>query len=153
LLAILTAGLAAGQTTILDLAAWAQEHVAELIAQLQLNCPRIPSAATLRRVPRDADAESRPDFQGQVHRLCSCIVLSVNQPADRIQNRKLSFDGSVRHIYSLLPMADAAKEMGYEAIYMPQADAPEAAQVEGDVPHSRGRFEGCLTVLQALLRV
>jgi len=56
LLAILTAGLAAGQTTILDLADWAQQHAAELIAQLQPQCPRIPSAATLRRVLRDAEA-------------------------------------------------------------------------------------------------
>jgi hypothetical protein len=56
LLAILTAGLAAGQTTILDLADWAQQHAAELIAQLQPRCPRIPSASTLRRVLRAADA-------------------------------------------------------------------------------------------------
>ena len=63
LLAILTAGLAAGQTTILDLADWAQEHGAELIAQLQPKCPRIPSAATLRRVLRDADA---PTLEHQV---------------------------------------------------------------------------------------
>jgi predicted transposase YbfD/YdcC len=56
LLAILTAGLAAGQTTLLDLADWAQQHAAELIAQLQPRCPRIPSAATLRRVVRAADA-------------------------------------------------------------------------------------------------
>ena len=58
LLAILTAGLAAGQTTILDLADWAQQHAAELIAQLQPKCPRIPSASTLRRVLRDADAQT-----------------------------------------------------------------------------------------------
>lgn len=56
LLAILTAGLAAGQTTMLDLADWAQQHAAELLAQLQPKCPRIPSAATLRRVVRAADA-------------------------------------------------------------------------------------------------
>lgn len=56
LLAILTAGLAAGQTTILDLADWAQQHAAELITQLQPTCPRIPSASTLRRVVRAADA-------------------------------------------------------------------------------------------------
>jgi predicted transposase YbfD/YdcC len=58
LLAILTAGLAAGQTTILDLVDWAQQHADELIAQLQPKCRRIPSAATLRRVIRAADALS-----------------------------------------------------------------------------------------------
>jgi predicted transposase YbfD/YdcC len=51
-----TAGLAAGQTTIVDLADWAQQHAADLIGQLQPQCPRIPSAATLRRVLRDAEA-------------------------------------------------------------------------------------------------
>ena len=56
LLAILTAGLAAGQTTILDIAEWAQQHAAELIGQLQPKCPCIPSGAMLRRVLRDVDA-------------------------------------------------------------------------------------------------
>ena len=56
LLAILTAGLTAGQTTMLDIAEWAQPHGAELIAQLEPKCPRIPSVATLRRVLGDADA-------------------------------------------------------------------------------------------------
>lgn len=56
LLAILTAGLAAGMTTTLDLVDWAQQHADELIAQLQPKCPRIPSAATLRRILKAADA-------------------------------------------------------------------------------------------------
>jgi predicted transposase YbfD/YdcC len=55
LLALLMAGLAAGQTTIVDLVAWAQQHADELISQLQPKCPRIPSAATLRRVLQAAD--------------------------------------------------------------------------------------------------
>jgi predicted transposase YbfD/YdcC len=63
LLAILTAGLAAGQTTILEIADWAQQHGAELIGQLQPKCPRIPSAATLRRVLGAADA---PTLEHQV---------------------------------------------------------------------------------------
>jgi predicted transposase YbfD/YdcC len=50
LLAILTAGLAAGQTTILGIVNWAQQHADELMAELQPKCPRIPSASTLRRV-------------------------------------------------------------------------------------------------------
>lgn len=63
LLAILTAGLAAGQTTMLDIVDWAQQHAAELIAQLQPKCPRIPSASTLRRVLGNADA---PTVEHQV---------------------------------------------------------------------------------------
>jgi predicted transposase YbfD/YdcC len=66
LLAILLAGLAAGQTTILDIADWAQEHASELIAQLQPKCPRIPSVATLRRVLEAADA-ARVEQQVAVH--------------------------------------------------------------------------------------
>ena len=44
---------------------------------------------------------------------------------------ELSLDGSVRHVEGVLPMAHAAKELGYKAIFVPQADAPEAALVEG----------------------
>lgn len=44
---------------------------------------------------------------------------------------ELSLDGSVRHVEGVLPMAHAAKELGYKAIFVPQVDAPEAALVEG----------------------
>ncbi len=49
LLAIVAAAIAAGQTTVLDMAQWAQWHKDELIAGLQPQRPRLPSAATLRR--------------------------------------------------------------------------------------------------------
>jgi predicted transposase YbfD/YdcC len=58
LLAILTAGLAAGQTTILGVAAWAQQHAAELIVQLQPKRRRIPSVSTLRRMIRAVDVQA-----------------------------------------------------------------------------------------------
>ncbi len=44
---------------------------------------------------------------------------------------ELSLDGSVRHVEGVLPMAHAAKELGYKSVFVPQADAPEAALVEG----------------------
>jgi len=44
---------------------------------------------------------------------------------------ELSLDGSVRHVEGVLPMAHAAHELGYKAIFVPQPDAPEAALVEG----------------------
>ncbi len=44
---------------------------------------------------------------------------------------ELSLDGSVRHVEGVLPMAHAAKELGYKSIFVPQLDAPEAALVEG----------------------
>jgi predicted transposase YbfD/YdcC len=55
LLALVAAAVAAGQTSVVTMVAWAQEHADELIATLQPRCPRIPSAATWRRVLRLID--------------------------------------------------------------------------------------------------
>jgi magnesium chelatase family protein len=43
---------------------------------------------------------------------------------------ELSLDGSVRHVKGVLPMAAKARDAGIEAIYVPQADAAEAALIE-----------------------
>lgn len=50
LLALVTAAIAAGQTSILAMVSWAHAHAAELCGTLQPACPRIPSAATWRRL-------------------------------------------------------------------------------------------------------
>jgi len=42
---------------------------------------------------------------------------------------ELSLDGSVRHVRGLLPMAALAREQGFERIFAPQPDAPEAALI------------------------
>ena len=44
---------------------------------------------------------------------------------------ELSLDGSVRHTNGILPMVSIAKDQGYQAAYVPAADAEEAALVEG----------------------
>lgn len=44
---------------------------------------------------------------------------------------ELSLDGSVRHIPGVLPIAAVAREAGLRRIFVPVADAPEAALVEG----------------------
>jgi magnesium chelatase family protein len=47
---------------------------------------------------------------------------------------ELSLDGSVRHVEGVLPMVHAAKALGYVgygSVFVPQADAPEVALVEG----------------------
>ncbi|MGD8848773.1 MAG: YifB family Mg chelatase-like AAA ATPase [Anaerolineales bacterium] len=44
---------------------------------------------------------------------------------------ELSLDGSVRHIRGVLPMAVLARQHGVQAMYVPEADAPEAAVVQG----------------------
>ncbi len=44
---------------------------------------------------------------------------------------ELSLDGTVRHVNGALSMAYAAQQAGFEAIYVPEADAPQAALVDG----------------------
>ena len=44
---------------------------------------------------------------------------------------ELSLDGGVRHVNGVLPMASMAKAAGYQRLFVPASDAPEAALVEG----------------------
>jgi magnesium chelatase family protein len=44
---------------------------------------------------------------------------------------ELSLDGSVRHVNGVLPMANMAQAAGYRRLFVPAADAPEGALVEG----------------------
>jgi len=46
---------------------------------------------------------------------------------------ELSLDNSARHVRGILPMAAIAKEKGFKQIFVPQADAPEAALIPGIV--------------------
>lgn len=50
---------------------------------------------------------------------------------DAIFIGELSLDGSLRHTNGILPAAAFARAKGYQRIYLPAADAPEAALVEG----------------------
>ncbi|MBI9045432.1 MAG: YifB family Mg chelatase-like AAA ATPase [Anaerolineaceae bacterium] len=42
---------------------------------------------------------------------------------------ELSLDGSVRHVRGILPMTATARQEGFERVYVPQEDAPEAALI------------------------
>jgi magnesium chelatase family protein len=44
---------------------------------------------------------------------------------------ELSLDGGVRHTTGILPMAALAKERGFQTIFVPAVDAPEAALIQG----------------------
>ncbi len=44
---------------------------------------------------------------------------------------ELSLDGSVRHVKGVMPMAYTAYQEGYERIFVPAEDAPQAALVQG----------------------
>ncbi|MFQ6029671.1 MAG: YifB family Mg chelatase-like AAA ATPase [Dehalococcoidia bacterium] len=63
------------------------------------------------------------------------ILLSsghVGPPSDSaIFLGELSLDGSLRHTNGILPMVSVAREQGFSTVYVPTADAPEAALVEG----------------------
>ena len=62
------------------------------------------------------------------------LILAEQVPSDldgALFLGELSLDGSVRHVEGVLPMAHAAHTLGYKSVFVPQADAPEAALVEG----------------------
>jgi len=44
---------------------------------------------------------------------------------------ELSLDGSLRHTNGILPMVSVARDQGFEAVFVPTADAVEAALVDG----------------------
>ncbi len=63
------------------------------------------------------------------------ILAATRQVSSQLEDvlivGELSLDGSVRHINGALPIASAAKARGYQRIFVPAFDAPEAALVEG----------------------
>lgn len=56
--------------------------------------------------------------QAPLHRLTRAVFIG-----------ELSLDGTVRHVKGILPMAHRAWRDGYECIYVPEEDAPQAALV------------------------
>ena len=61
------------------------------------------------------------------------LVMNEALPADTLEGAlvvgELSLDGSVRHARGVLPMAAAARQQGFQRIFVPQADAAEAALI------------------------
>ena len=61
------------------------------------------------------------------------LVASQQIPAQAVENAlmigELSLDGSVRHVRGVLPMAALARAEGFERIFVPEVDAPEAALI------------------------
>ena len=64
-----------------------------------------------------------------------CILLGSEQvsfdPSGALFLGELSLDGTVRHTSGILPMASLAKEKGLSPVFVPAADAPEAALIDG----------------------
>ena len=44
---------------------------------------------------------------------------------------ELSLDGTVRHTEGILPMVSVAKEQGFQRVFVPSVDAPEASLIKG----------------------
>lgn len=44
---------------------------------------------------------------------------------------ELSLDGELRHTNGILPMVIMAREQGFDRVYLPEVDAPEASLIEG----------------------
>lgn len=63
------------------------------------------------------------------------LVYAGLLPAESVQDSlivgELSLDGTVRHARGVLPMAAVARQEGYQRVFVPQADAAEAALVPG----------------------
>ncbi|HXF85711.1 MAG TPA: YifB family Mg chelatase-like AAA ATPase [Anaerolineales bacterium] len=61
------------------------------------------------------------------------IILSGRLPPQVVENTlvvgELSLDGIVRHTRGILPMAVAARANGFKRMFVPEADAPEAALI------------------------
>lgn len=62
------------------------------------------------------------------------VLASTDQvPLHRLVNvlfiGELSLDGSVRHVKGILPITHRAWQEGYECVYVPEEDAPQAALV------------------------
>ena len=54
-----------------------------------------------------------------------------NIPETSLFLGELSLDGGLRHTNGILPMVMVAREEGYKSVFVPSADAKEAALVEG----------------------
>ena len=67
--------------------------------------------------------------------LAVAILLSSGQIGGPVESAiflgELSLDGSLRHANGILPMVSVARDQGFKAVYVPAADAAEAALVEG----------------------
>lgn len=61
---------------------------------------------------------------------------------------ELSLDGTVRPVSGCLPIAIAAREAGLEGVLVPQANAREAALVEGLTVHAVGSLNEAVAVLR-----
>jgi len=105
------------------------ERVRAAIINSGLSYPR--GRVTVNLAPADLRKEG-PAYDLPI--AVALLVLAEQIPANldgMLFLGELSLDGTLRHINGILPMAHLAKERGFNALFVPQVDAPEAALVEG----------------------
>ncbi len=105
-----------------------RERVRSAIRNSGLNFPNKRYTANL------APANLRKEGPAYDLPLAMGVLASTDQvPLHRLNGAvfvgELSLDGTVRHIGGILPIAYCAWQEGYECIYVPEEDAPQAALV------------------------
>ena len=60
-----------------------------------------------------------------------CASEQVSPLSSSVFIGELSLDGSVRHADGILPMVSVAKEEGFQRVFVPYSDAPEASLIGG----------------------
>ena len=106
-----------------------RERVRSAIMNSDLTYPR--HRTTVNLAPADLRKEG-PAYDLPIG--VGLLIASGQIPADidaAMFVGELSLDGTVRHVYGILPMASFARANGITTMYVPQVDAPEAALVEG----------------------
>ncbi|HET7339252.1 MAG TPA: YifB family Mg chelatase-like AAA ATPase [Candidatus Dormibacteraeota bacterium] len=106
----------------------ARDRVRAAIRNSQLEFPN--SRLTVNLAP----AELRKEGTGLDLPIAIAIALAragKPPPARSAFLGELALDGSVRHVDGVLVAARGLKEMGYERVFVPAADAPEATLVGG----------------------
>src|SRR5260370_14696982 len=68
--------------------------------------------------------------------LAMAVAIALAEPRGRVPERsaflgELALDGAVRHVDGVLVAARCLKKLGYERLFVPAADAEEAALVDG----------------------
>ena len=105
-----------------------RERVYSAIKNAGLSYPR--KALTVNLAPASVRKEG-PSYDLPI--ALGVLVLSDILPPETLAGSlvigELSLDGNVRHVRGVLPMAVVARQQGFKRIFVPQADAAEAALI------------------------
>lgn len=105
-----------------------RERVKAAVKNAGLHFPR--HRVTVNLAPANLRKEGPAyDLPIAVGALIASHQLAADALAAAVLVGELSLDGSLRHVRGVLPMAALARREGFERIYLPEVDAPEAALI------------------------